>query len=185
MYLYSIRNDIHIVREEENIQTSRGPPQYLIQVGENNRQEMDCKMNNHYLYLLEDLNFWRGKILWTEQRKQWPLYQFLSYALIRGIVVPSIVIYSNITSSCMIDGHLELLPWLSAEPSSYTYLQLCLLYYDSGTKGWGSANTICLPGPVFSFYCTLSSDLSLSCFPVSEWSTAYIFHSESCLKCPK
>ena len=31
-----------------------GPPQHLIQVEENNRWEINYRMNNHYLYFLED-----------------------------------------------------------------------------------------------------------------------------------
>lgn len=68
MYLYSIRNDMHIIRAEESIQTSRGTSQHLIQMGENNSWDINYKMNNHYLYFIEDWIFGE-KALWIEWRK--------------------------------------------------------------------------------------------------------------------
>lgn len=61
--MYSIKNDIHIVRREESIHITGGPPPNRVQVEENNRQEIDYKMNNHCLCLPEDLSFCRGKAL--------------------------------------------------------------------------------------------------------------------------
>ena len=114
MCLHSIRNDRHAVRAQETFPVTGGSPHHAIQVGETNRQEGDCKINNHYLYLPEDLNFCRGKTL-MERRKYWPLYLLLGDSLVTEIFVPSIFTHSDITTSCVIDGYLELLPRLLVE----------------------------------------------------------------------